>query len=203
MRSESHTDHHPHLTDDGLLDAYFTGDGGAHLHACGECRDRYESLARALDQIHDDSVREADEIFNVDRLHEQRERILRRLERHGHPADVLRFPNRLGSRPASHRLLGPARRWIAGAAAAGLVAGLFLGFAVDRRVTAPLMQTRAALATTIATTISSQGASAQDEEMLTEIEDALNGPNRRVNELRALDLMTIPPDLQEVSFVPR
>ena len=35
----------------------------------------------------------------------------------------------------SHRMLGPARRWVAGAAAAGLAAGVFLGFAMDRQRT--------------------------------------------------------------------
>ena len=34
---------------------------------------------------------------------------------------------------AVQRVLGPARRWVAGAAAAGLAAGVFLGFAMDRR----------------------------------------------------------------------
>src|SRR5206468_12591009 len=102
-----------------------------------------------------------------------------------------------GAQRAAHRLLGPARRWVAGAAAAGLVAGVFLGFAVDRRVSAPLNITSAlAPAGTMVNTVSRQYASAQDEQMLTEIEDALNGPSRRVLELRALDDMTMPPDLQ-------
>jgi hypothetical protein len=126
---------------------------------------------------------------------------LRRLERQGHPADVLRFPNRFGSGRAAHGLLGPARRWVAGAAVAGLVAGVFLGFAVDRRVTVPNAARRAALV--VAASGDWQPASAQDEQILTEIEEALTGPSRRAVELRALDAMTMPPDLQEASFVPR
>ena len=79
-------------------------------------------------------VREADAAFTADRLHDQRDRIMRRIERHDHPAEVVAFPHQ---RVPSHatavqRMLGPARRWVAGAAAAGLAAGLFLGFAMDR-----------------------------------------------------------------------
>jgi hypothetical protein len=39
----------------------------------------------------------------------------------------------------------------------------------------------------------------RDEQLLSEIEDALDGP-RRVLELRALDVMTTPPELQEASL---
>jgi hypothetical protein len=96
---------------------------------------------------------------------------------------------------------------VAGAAAAGLVAGVFLGFAVDRRVGAPIMANRADRAYrtggAAATAVTWQPAAAQDEQMLTEIEDALTGPSRRVIELRALDAMTLPAELQEASFTPR
>jgi hypothetical protein len=157
--------------------------------------------------VHEDAARQADAIFTAERLEDQRDRVLRRLERQGHPADVLRFPNRFGSHRAAHRLLGPARRWVAGAAAAGLVAGVFLGFAVDRRVGAPIMANRADRAYrtggAAATAVTWQPAAAQDEQMLTEIEDALTGPSRRVIELRALDAMTLPAELQEASFTPR
>ena len=80
------------------------------------------------------------------------------------------------------------------------MAGVFLGFAVDRRVSAPGADTRTG---GLVTPANRQYASAQDEQMLTDIEDALTGPTRRVVELRALDDMTMPADLQEVSFVPR
>jgi hypothetical protein len=128
--------------------------------------------------------------------------VLRRLERQGHPAEVLRFPYRFGRPRAAHRLLGPARRWVAGAAAAGLVAGVFLGFAVDRRVSSTASADHRVGVVNVAAT-NRQFASAQDEQMLTEIEDALSGPTQRVLELRALDDMTMPPELQEASFVPR
>ncbi len=47
----------------------------------------------------------------------------------------------------------------------------------------------------------SPGAAVRDEQMLTDIEDALTSPSRRVHELRALDAMTTPPELQEASFI--
>jgi hypothetical protein len=187
-----------HLNDDRLMEVYFIGDDDAHLKACRHCRARYDEMARALEHIREDAIHAADAVFTPERLHEQRDRVLKRLERHGHPAEVLHFPARFGSARNAHRLLGPARRWVAGAAAAGLVAGVFLGFAVDRRVTVKRATTIVA-----ATAVSWQPASAQDEQTLSEIEDALSGPTRRVPELRALDAMTMAPDVQEVSFVPR
>ncbi len=190
-----------HLNDDRLMEAYFLGEDDAHLQACHGCRQRYDELARSLELVHEDAVRDADAIFTAERLEDQRERVLRRLERQGHTADVLRFPNRFGSHRDAHRLLGPARRWVAGAAAAGLVAGGFLGFAVDRRVSAPVAARGTGGVPAIAG--SWQPLAAQDEQMLTEIEDALTGPSRRVIELRALDAMTLPAELQEASFAPR
>ena len=189
-----------HLNDEQLLQAYFLSADTAHLKACGDCRERLGDLAGALEHIREDAVREADAVFTQDRLHDQRDRVLRRLERHGQSAEVLRFPNRFGSQRAAHRLLGPARRWVAGAAAAGLVAGVFLGFAVDRRVSAPMVGSRTGV---LVATVNRQYPSAQDEQMLSDIEDALSGPTRRVVELRALDDMTMPADLQEASFIPR
>jgi hypothetical protein len=194
MRVESRVDH---LNDEQLLEAYFLADEASHLQSCRDCRDRFDGLAHTMELLHDDAAREADAVFTPATLQEQRDRVMRRLERHGHSADVLRFPNRFGSQRAGHRLLGPARRWVAGAAAAGLVAGVFLGFAVDRRVNAPLRPAALVTAT------NRQYASAQDEQILGEIEDVLSGPSRRVVELRALDDMTMPPDLQEASFIPR
>jgi len=196
MRVESGT---PHLTDEQLLDAYFLADDTTHLQACAGCRDRFNDVVGTLERAREDAVREADAVFTPDRLHDQRDRIMRRLERHGQSAEVLRFPNRFGSQRAAHRLLGPARRWVAGAAAAGLVAGVFLGFAVDRRVST----SAAATVPSALSTSNRQYASAQDEKILGEIEDVLTGPSRRVLELRALDDMTMPPDLQEASFIPR
>ena len=200
----------PHLSDDQLFETYLLAADNDHVRSCSACRTRLDRLASTLDDARDSVNAEADTIFNADRLHDQRERIMRRLERYAHPAEVLRFPNRFGSRQAARRLLGPAGRWIAGAAAAGLVAGLFLGFAVDRQVNTIAARSlrdgavaNSAWATSASQQIALTAATGKDEQMLTEIEDALSGPTRRVLELRTLDAMTTPPEVQEASFVPR
>jgi hypothetical protein len=214
MHTESHT-HLPHLTlhltDDELILAYVSASEGGHLSGCRDCRARYESLIHPLDEIREDAVDEADGVFTAQRLHDQRDHILRRLQRHGHPGEVVMFPNRGGSQQAAYRLLlGPARRWVAGAAVAGLVAGLFLGFAVDRRVGSTSARRTLKPSVAVAAVDWQRAASEdaavpamQDEQMLTEIEDVITGPHRLL-EMRVLDDMTTPPELQkQENVVPR
>ena len=193
----------PHLSDDQLMETYVLAADDGHLAACSQCRARFDDLARVLEQICEDAAREADSVFSAERLHDQRDRILRRLERQGHPAEVLRFPARSAQHQAARRVFGPARRWIAAAAAAGLAAGLFLGFAMDHRV-----NSRAASRVVQAPVVAdarvwpASTADARNEQMLMEIEDALIGP-RHVLELHALDVMTTPPEILEASLDPR
>jgi len=213
MRSETSTDralHAGHLNDDQLMESYIFNTDSEHLHACTECRARYVSLVDTLERVRDEAVDEADAVFTAERLNEQRDRILRRLERHGHPGEVLMFPDRSGGHQAAYRLLRPARRWVAGAAAAGLVAGLFLGFAVDRRV-GSLAVSRNVKASGAAASLAWQHISTtepvivsnKDEQMLTDIEDVVSGPHRLL-EMRVLDDLTTPSELQkEASLVPR
>jgi hypothetical protein len=214
MHSESHAHlSHltPHLTDDQLMEAYVFAAEGGHLNGCDDCRARYDNLMRSFEQIREDAVNEADAVFTVQRLHDQRDRILRRLQRYGHPGELVMFPNRGGTQQAAYKLLlGPARRWVAGAAVAGLVAGLFLGFAVDRRVgsisasrTTKPSAAVAARAWQRALSERPALAAMQDEQILIEIEDVITGPHRLL-EMRVLDDMTTPPELQkQESVVPR
>src|SRR5258708_17214996 len=122
MHTESHTHLSPltpHLTDDQLMEVYLFASDGPHLKRCDDCRARYDNLIRSLEQIREDAVSEADAVFTAQRLHDQRDRIFRRLLRHGHPGEVVMFPNRAGTRQAAYSLLlGPARRWVAGPAVA-------------------------------------------------------------------------------------
>ncbi len=190
----------PHLSDDQLMEAYVLDGEDAHLGVCRQCRARFDSLARALQQVREDAIREADGMFTPEQLHEQRDRIMRRLERHGHPAEVVMFPHRAPSHAAVQRVLGPARRWVAGAAAAGLAAGLFLGFALDRRthyaaIDAGIQQS--ASRAKVAAAWTSAG-DARDDQFFTEIEDALMGS--RAVELLAIDTMTTPVEIREVSY---
>jgi hypothetical protein len=202
-----------HLSDDQLLEAYLQTSGHAHIEACAACRTRYDRVASGLDELRETAMREADSVFTVARLHEQRDRIMRRLDRNGHIAAVLRFPNRFAADRGGRRVFGHAQRWIAGAAVAGLVAGLVLGFAVDRRVGSAQIAALGTMASpagwhgTGAPADAAAGAvnASKDEQVLSDIEDALTGPTRRVRELRTIDALTIPDDVdvQEASFIPQ
>jgi hypothetical protein len=124
----------PHL-DDAAFAEIWTGrtiagaapsDAGAerHLDTCGDCRVRYAAFREWLEQMRDEAVAEADDVFGPERLAAQQAAITRRLEGLEHPARVLAFP-RFARPIATDQPLG--RRWIAAAAAAGLIVGLGLG----------------------------------------------------------------------------
>ena len=191
-----------HLTDDQLLEAYVLGGEDPHLPSCQQCQSRFDEVMRTLDHVREEAISEADQAFTAERLHDQRDRILRRIERRDHPAEVVAFPHRPAIHPVSHRLLGPARRWVAAAAAGGLAAGMFLGFALDRRthdaaITQALRQPEARPALVL------QVSSDTDDQFFLEVDEALLGS--RVRDMRpdlgAIDLMTTPQDIREVSYV--
>jgi hypothetical protein len=102
----------------------------AHLSGCAQCRGRYAAFASRLDAIRDEANTEADELFPAERLAAQQAQIMRRLEAADRPARVITFP-RFG-RPAVSTQ-GNAQRWVAAAAAAGLVIGLAAGQMIDLR----------------------------------------------------------------------
>jgi hypothetical protein len=83
------------------------------------------AAAPLLDEISAAAVHEADAVFTPDRLARQQAKILHRLEQDGRPARVIAFPNH-GQDPFALRAR-PATRWIAAAAAAGLIVGLLAG----------------------------------------------------------------------------
>ena len=190
-----------HLTDDELIETCVLAGDNRHLAACRSCQTRFDELVRSLEQMHEAAVREADIAFTADRLHDQRDRIMRRVERHDHPAEVVAFPNhRVPAHPSVHRMLGPARRWVAGAAAAGLAAGVFLGFAMDRSrhfraIDQAIQQSKA--------TPSLALQAAADDQFFIEIDEALVGSRAREMrpDLSAIDLMTTPIEIREVSYV--
>ena len=123
----------PHLDDAALAEVWTErltlGDAEAgrpaekHLQACGECRARYAAFTSWLETVRADALADADDAFGPERLASQQAHIARRLEALEHPARVIAFPF---ARPASSHQNSP-RRWVAVAAAAGLVVGLGLG----------------------------------------------------------------------------
>jgi len=126
-----------HHLDDGALAeiwtaAVSTGQPAAdpHLASCAECQSRYTAFTAWLDGLRDDARAEADKAFPPERLAAQHAQVLRRLEALEKPARVIAFP-RFG-RPVTSTQ-GHAQRWVAGAAAAGLVIGLAAGQFLDFR----------------------------------------------------------------------
>ena len=123
-----------HLSEEVLVEiwsaAAVEGRAGTHPHltSCAECRHRYDRFTAWLDGIRDEAHGEAEDAFPPERLAAQQTHIFRRLEALERPARVIAFPR--GSRPAvqTHRV---AQRWIATAAAAGLVVGLAAGQILD------------------------------------------------------------------------
>jgi hypothetical protein len=127
-----------HLDDNALAEiwtaAVASGQPASHAHlsACATCRARYASFESWLDRMRDDARAEADEAFPQDRLVMQQAQVLRRLEALERPARVIAFPR--FARPVTSTQ-GNAQRWVAAAAAAGLVIGLAAGQFVDIRRT--------------------------------------------------------------------
>lgn len=191
-----------HLSDDQLMEICVLAGDNRHLAACRQCKARFDELVRSLQQMHDTAVREADTAFTAERLHNQRERIMRRIERHDHPAEVVAFPHhQVPSHPSVHRMLGPARRWVASAAAAGLAAGVFLGFAMDRSTHVRTID-QAMQQVTPTTALALQQAAA-DDQFFIDIDEALVGSRARDMrpDLSAIDLMTTPLEIRDISYV--
>ena len=105
-----------------------------HLAMCPDCRARLEAFGEWMNGLRREAVVEADEHFPAERLAAQQAHILRRIEAAERPARVIAFPTfaRPMSPGTSH-----ARRWIAAAAAAGLIVGLGVGQLMDLRHSVP------------------------------------------------------------------
>jgi len=208
-----------HLSDERLIGAYFEGAGtvpgpGAagedcdHVRSCDECRNRLTDLTASLERLRKQAVAEADAYFTPDRLAAQQDRVLRHLEGQEHPARVIPFP-RLPARVRTAGVRHPLYRWVAAAAAAGLLIGVSAGRLLyvhqdqDSRVelnrsSAPSVQARAAQPAPRAQASPRQsltGSVAGDEALLSEIDSAVRQP--QVSGLRELDALT--PRVQEAS----
>ena len=127
--------------DDGALAEVWTNavaDGSGvprdpHLSRCAECRVRYASFESWMEEIRTEAVADADEVFTPERLKAQQTHIFRRLEAAEHPTRIIAFPKA----PVAATRPSPFRRWVAGAAAAGLVAGIGLGQMLNLGRTSP------------------------------------------------------------------
>jgi hypothetical protein len=200
-----------HLADDRLIDVYFAEceveegleaveTARRHLETCTSCARRYELISEPLERLRERSVSAADGVFTNERLNTQREHILHRLEAAEHPAKVLHFPFASSSRSAGTgvRVM---KRWVAAAAAAGLLVGVALGRlatinspSVQKPPLASLMaanrpvQAQPAIRPAPGSSAAA-GNYAGDEAFLSALDDAVN---RRVSiaELQAIDALT-------------
>lgn len=123
-----------HLSDDRLIEACLDGvpDDGTrrHLDVCLGCDARRRELAQLLSDCAVVADLHADAAFTDERLARQQARILQRIEQDGRPARVITFPAAHAGDPAVPRRR-PTGRWLAAAAAAGLIIGLVAGQMVE------------------------------------------------------------------------
>jgi anti-sigma factor RsiW len=182
--------------DEGALTALWTDAALAgaepahpHLETCAACRGRLAAFSTWMDDLRDDALAEADEAFPPERLAAQRAQIARRLEASERPARVIAFPR--FTRPIASST-SSVRRWVASAAAAGLIVGVAIGQFMD--LSAPAPRTRptaeAPLASARGAVPGVQPASLtlSDEELMSAIEDF---ETRRIpDSLTAYDTLT-------------
>jgi hypothetical protein len=162
-----------------------------HLGVCTACRTRFASFSEWLDDVRVDAAAEADEVFPADRLSAQYAQIFRRIEAGERPARVIAFPK--FSTPLTSRT-SHASRWIAAAAAAGLIVGVGVGQMMDLR---HLGQSGARIETRLSTpggpavrpsAVAAVTVTSGDEAFLSDLDASLSRPS--VPELRAIDDFT-------------
>lgn len=192
---------HRHLDDAALAEIWAgaAADGSApdrrdqRLEACAECRSRYDAFGAWMSNLRDEAAAEADEAFPPERLAAQQAQIARRLEALERPARIIAFPR--FTRPVTNTHRGPLR-WVAAAAAAGLIVGLVAGqllelprllnhpdsIRTDARIAQPAPAARGA--------VQPVGSSNtfDDDAFMQDLEVALS--SRAVPGLRAIEAMT-------------
>jgi hypothetical protein len=102
----------------------------SHLEHCDRCAARLEELRAIMATEREDAIATADAAFPESRLRVQRSSILSRLAEARAGSRVLAFPTLPSTRTWMARRDRPAMRWLAGAAAAGLLIGLGAGQAL-------------------------------------------------------------------------
>ena len=125
-----------HLSEKALADVCMTGARPVHLERCELCASRAVELGRWLDDVRAMGLEAADAAFPAERLAVQQMQIMRRLEQLDRPARVIAFPgqSRYAQLESTGRGIRPA--WVAVAAAAGLVLGVF-GTQLTGRLSGP------------------------------------------------------------------
>lgn len=197
--------HHP--ADDQLIALYFADEATAeeqrsarqHLHGCEACTWRYAELIAPLEQLRVDAASEADEIFTPARLDAQRAAIRETLEQGARATHIIPFPAH--SARVGRSVIGrPMFRWVAAAAAAGLLVGVSAGrfIVLNNHAAAPVSRIAVAKMAPAAqaNTVSPRPATYQPGSMTDEAAAAFMGEveaavsQHRIAALSALDDLT-------------
>ncbi len=175
-----------------------------HLTRCAQCQARVRELRAVLAGDRAMAIETADATWTDARLADQRDAIIARLAQkveRGH-ARILAFPTPPAGAAAQSRRDRPAVRWLAAAAAAGLLVGVSAGQVIlpAHRQWSSVPRISATRSFTPISVVSPSGpngtngtkldrvAPGTDEAFLSEMEIALN--RRRIPALRALDDLT-------------
>ena len=181
-----------HLTDAQLIEAS-VGRAAEHAHECaehvehcGDCRTRHESLRAMLTDTSTAAAADADAAFSTERLTRQYEHIMDRVEQASRAGRVISFPAAFGRVTPPSAAHGS--RWVAAAAAAGLVVGLLGGHLThDLRIQPGSVMPRRAPAAAARVAIVPVAQPAEDD-LLGQVEVAFEG--RGPSALRPLDALT-------------
>lgn len=165
----------------------------AHVANCDDCAARFATLVANADALRDVACAASDDVFDEAMLDAQRTRVLDRLAHLGQAARVLAFPHR--PREASMPVRSTSRRWISGAAAAGLIIGLvagqllhFLPADTVLRSDSASMQAVERSARPLIVPASAKFPTLSDDELMEEVERAIEA--RNAPSLRAIDAFT-------------
>jgi hypothetical protein len=161
----------------------------SHVTQCERCTTTLARLTSEADTLRTHAWAEADAAFDPLHLDQQRSRILDRLAHLGQMARVLPFPSRV--RDTAMPVTRTSRRWMTAAAAGliiGLVSGQFLHFVPAEGDERDFATIQAPTRASGLVTASATAPSLSDDELLDEIEAAVQ--LRRANSLRALDALT-------------
>lgn len=185
---------HTHLTEDEVIARSLAGGiegvtpaASAAIPPCAICAERLASMTELMRDVSDAAERESDAAFSPDKLARQQARILNRLANQGQVARVIAFPNGHGHRASTP--VRPVRRWVAGAAAAGLIIGMVAGHLVHELPSLHVARhdTQASTFTRDPAPLHASALPTSDDEFMREVETALaSGPRG----LRRLDRVT-------------
>lgn len=180
-----------HLSENALVDAWYSGVHPAHLDRCDLCAERARAVSRWLDDTRRLGLDAADDAFPAERLAAQQHQILARLEQLDRPAKLLAFPRTPAASTGGPAVQQVSPRWLVAAAAAGLVLGVVGGRLSMWQPAAPPMRAAAPVAVAPPAPAS---ATAGDEFLY---DGEISAPS--ISSLRALDTLTPPVTVARVS----